>query len=142
MSVSSKVNYTITTDHKDLSLDSVKSIYTSIGWGDSKDYDNDSLLIALKRANTIYAAWNNNGTLLGFAKIFSDEAYHTYLAEIVVDKTWHGRGVGKAIMSKILSDYAHTAIYLEALGNNIGFFESCGLKVAEKLTAMSRKKLN
>lgn len=141
MSVENETDYRITVERRDLSLDTVKHIYTSVGWGDKSDYDDDDLVKAFTRADAIYTAWDNDDKLLGLAKIFSDEAYHTYLAEIVVDKAWQGRGVGRAMMSKILSDYAHTALYLEALGDNIGFFESCGLKVAKDLTAMSRKKL-
>ena len=48
-------------------------------------------------------------TLAAFARVVSDGATMYYLADVVVDEAWRGRGLGTALVSHIVScpAYAH-----------------------------------
>ena len=47
--------------------------------------------------------------LVAFARVVSDGATMYYLADVVVDEAWRGRGLGKALVGHIVShpDFAH-----------------------------------
>lgn len=126
---------------KDIDADAARKIYLSIGWGDGSTYGDRDIKHSIESTQFVYTLWRG-GQLIGFAKLFSDDVIQSYLAEIVVHAKYQGSGYGKMLMHEIVNDFSHTAIYLEALEQNVQFFESCGLKVAKSLVAMSRKKIN
>lgn len=79
--------------------------------------------------------------LVGAARVFSDDIYCTWMAEICVRPEWQGKGVGKALIKMINSRFGHTALYGEAFKDQIEFFIKQGIKPKEKLVACSRAPL-
>ncbi|MEO5337230.1 MAG: GNAT family N-acetyltransferase [Magnetospirillum sp. WYHS-4] len=86
-------------------------------------------------------AETEDGRLVGFARAFSDDLTKTYVAEICVRPEWQGKGVGKALVNRVVRRYYHTAIYTEAFPSALRLFESCGIRPDSKLVGCSRAPL-
>jgi GNAT superfamily N-acetyltransferase len=52
----------------------------------------------LRHANLVLTARDGGGALIGVARSLTDFSYCCYLSDLAVDKTWQGRGVGKALL--------------------------------------------
>ena len=62
------------------------------------------------RNSACYGVWlDDEQKLVGFARVISDHATTYYLCDVVIDAAYRGRGLGKALVSHILSlpEYAN-----------------------------------
>jgi N-acetylglutamate synthase-like GNAT family acetyltransferase len=113
-------------------------LWVSVDWGKDDDYKKDDVDSALKNTSAVIKASDENNKLIGLARILSDNQYHTVLAEIVIHPSYQRQGVGKEIIKKLISEYGHTAIYLDTLPDNEQFFASQGFIKREKMSVYSR----
>ena len=58
---------------------------------------------ALKNSRCFGIHLPGSNTLAAFARVVSDGATMYYLADVVVDEAWRGRGLGTALVSHIVS---------------------------------------
>ena len=58
---------------------------------------------ALKNSRCFGIRLPGSNTLAAFARVVSDGATMYYLADVVVDEAWRGRGLGTALVSHIVS---------------------------------------
>lgn len=56
-----------------------------------------------------FGAYDDDGTQVGFARLVTDRATFAWLCDVFVDDSARGRGVGKALMARIVEE-------LDALG--------------------------
>jgi putative acetyltransferase len=77
-------------------------------------------------SSTIWLA-EDAGRLIGFAVSKQDWLDHLY-----VDPTWHGRGVGKALLSAVREDAQELNLWtFQANGQARRFYESHGFRLVE-----------
>jgi len=114
-------------------------LWSKLGWGCKKDYQEESIKNALKNTSFIVSARNKNNDLVGLARVLSDGVINTTVADIVVDPEYQGKGVGTKMMEKIKEKYKNTGIYLEAFKENSFFFEECGYIKRNNMKVFSKK---
>ena len=62
------------------------------------------------RNSACYGVWlDDEQKMVGFARVISDHATTYYLCDVVIDAAYRGRGLGKALVSHIVSlpEYAN-----------------------------------
>src|SRR4030095_2138674 len=57
----------------------------------------------IKNSNLIFAAVDGEKRLIGFVRVLTDFAYRCYLLDLIVDPKYRGKGLGRALMKKVLS---------------------------------------
>ncbi|OGF25499.1 hypothetical protein A2331_01365 [Candidatus Falkowbacteria bacterium RIFOXYB2_FULL_34_18] len=85
----------------------------------------------------IIQAVDEKNKLIGFARILSDNQFHTVLAEIVVHPDYQGKNIGNKIIKTVKEEYSHTPIYLDALPENKEFFSKQGFIHRKRMKVFS-----
>jgi ribosomal protein S18 acetylase RimI-like enzyme len=114
----------------------IENIYTSNGWGTSYP----ASILKKMYGNCYYLLATNGKSAVGLVRAFTDDVTVTHLSEIVIDKTFHGKGVGSSLMTTFLSDLGHTTIYAEVLDTQAPIlFKKFGFQQKTKLTVYARR---
>ena len=74
--------------------------------------------------------------LIGFGRAISDGAYQAAIYDCAVVPEFQGRGIGKTIVSEILSAVSHCNVILYASPGKEGFYETLGFRKMK--TGMAR----
>lgn len=80
----------------------------------------------------------HTGRLIGFGRAISDGAYQAAVYDCAVLPEFQGKGIGKIIMNKILSQLSHCNIILYASPGKEGFYQTHGFRKMK--TGMARFK--
>lgn len=118
---------------KKIDFKKIIDLYLAAGWGKPKHYSENILKKAFKNTGKNFFAINEDKEIIGFSRVFSDNLFHTYIAEIVIHPAYQRAGVGKAIIDFIKNKYKGTGIYLESFKRNEQFFLNCGFKTRDML---------
>ena len=73
-----------------------------------------------------YVVVEENQKILGFARYLTDEVMTTFLAEIIIDKSYRGKGLGQQLIEEIHKKYPLTRI--ELISEADGFYQTVGFK--------------
>ena len=73
-----------------------------------------------------YGVVEENQKILGFARYLTDEVMTTFLAEIIIDKSYRGKGLGQQLIEEIHKKYPLTRI--ELISEVDGFYQTVGFK--------------
>ena len=66
----------------------------------------------------------DNGSVVGFAQLFSDGELQAFLANLAVDERFRGRGTGRALVTEALRLAGGERIDLLSEDNAVGFYET------------------
>lgn len=84
----------------DLSVDDFTSVLKSSTLAERRPMnDRDRLTRMLAGASVIITA-RSGGRIVGVSRALTDGAYSTYLADLAVDATWQGRGIGRELIRR------------------------------------------
>lgn len=67
------------------------------------DRSKEDFLLAMKHSLN-FGAFDENDNLVGYARVVTDYVTIWYLCDVIVDKNYRGQGIGKMLMSSIISD--------------------------------------
>lgn len=122
-----------------INVSDLAELFASVGWGSIEDYQSSELSTLLK-TSTFYSAAFHDKRLIGFVRVLSDRVMVSWIAEIIVSPDWQRKGVGFALLSKVIQEFGHTAIYSAAFRGTEDFFKNFNLKERPgKLVAISRR---
>lgn len=118
----------------------VARFYESVGFGCVADYLQDSNVAAafLAPGSYRYFALDGDNNLVGLARVLTDGAMCSWIAELCVAPAWRNRGIGSRLMELVIEKSGHTAIYVDALTGADRFFARHGVKPRASLVACSR----
>jgi GNAT superfamily N-acetyltransferase len=129
----------ITHDHTRYTAAEFDDVFDSVGFGMS---DEDPLYPQFFGPGTVsYFAETGEGRLVGVVRAFSDDLTASYVAEICVHPDWQRRGVGRALVKRVVARFSHTAIWTEAFPDAVRMFESCGIAPDPEFVGCSRAPL-
>jgi len=90
-----------------------------------------------------FSAFDNSGKLVGFARVVTDFVSIWYLCDVIVDESHRGKGIGKRLLSAIVSDarFSKVPALLKTKDAN-GLYRKYGFADADAGRVMYRPKQN
>ena len=90
-------------EYKEYNENEILNIYQSVGW--SNYVDNPEMLkSAYHNSLKIYAAYINNN-MAGIIRVVGDGFSVVFIQDLLVYPKYQRKGIGKALLEKILSEY-------------------------------------
>lgn len=126
-----KDNYLISTDKSKIDIDFVHSFLSQSYWSPGIGIDvvkkalDGSLCFGMYDMNKQHT--HSRGQI-GYARMITDKATFAYLADVFIDKTYQGRGLGKWLVATILEhpDLRGLRRILLATKDAHKLYEQCG----------------
>lgn len=119
--------------------EALAALYESLGFGIRSDYLGTPGLVGKMFGPGCFGLFAFEGAeLTGLIRVFSDDLVCTWIAELCVRPDRQKRGIGTALLERVLERFSHTAIYAEAFAGQESFFARRGLKPRPILVACSR----
>ncbi len=115
-----------------ISVDDFQNLHITLGW---KFLDNKLVKKSIKNS-MIKVSCVENGKTIGIARVVGDGFTHGFLTDVIVLPDYQGKGVGKAMISYLLSrlqDYVNKncdefMLELTPTKDNANFYVKCGFK--------------
>jgi len=128
---------------KDISQEELHLLYSDAGW---TNYTKDIARLerAVKNSSLVITA-RKQSKLVGLLRSISDEETIAYIQDIVVLKSFQGSGIGTGLIEMALEHYnslRQIVLLTDDLEKNRKFYESVGLKSADKWKTLSFLKIN
>lgn len=119
---------------KDVKQEAILSIYRANHWSSAEKPD--LLYKALLNSHSFLTAWDKD-RLVGLGNALSDGYLVVYYPHLIVHPDYHGKGIGKLILSRFQEKYSdfHQQI-LVADGNAVEFYSKCGFEPAGQTKSM------
>ncbi len=124
---------------KPITAKELMKLYKDAGWWEERKEEDIARL--LKSAVSV-GAWKNE-TLIGFARAISDDIFRAYIEDVVVQSEFQHAGIGKGLVSKMLSELAHIdVISLFCEEDFIPFYKKNHFSLSHSQFVMHRKIFN
>lgn len=105
-------------------LDGVLSLCECEGWPSFPADPQRALRVLTAPGVTTVVAVDRDGTVIGFAELFSDGEIQAYLATMAVDSSRRGDGIGTRLIREALRRAGGERIDLLSESDAMGFYES------------------
>ena len=112
--------------NKEVSAREYSSLMESIGWG--SDYPEELVQRSLAAYPFVAHARSESGVLWGYVSAFSDRAFSTMLGELVVHPLAQRKGIGRALLSAVETEFMGVPVYVKPLSEAKHFFVACGYR--------------
>ena len=110
------------------------NLFLSVGW--SSGHFPDRLVKAMRNFETVFAAWDAD-ELVGLICAMDDGSMTAYVHYLLVRPEFQDRHIGKRLVELVKERYAnYLRIVVVAYDEEIGFYENCGFKKANRASAM------
>jgi GNAT superfamily N-acetyltransferase len=113
--------------NKEVSTQEFSSLMESVGWG--SDYSEELVQRSLAAYPFVAHARSDSGVLWGYVSAFSDRAFSTMLGELSVHPEAQRKGIGRALLSAVETEFTGVPVYVKPLGEAKHFFVACGYRV-------------
>ena len=121
-------------DIKTFTPKELQTLFLSVEWS-SGNYP-EKLTLAMQNSATVFTAWNDN-ELVGLINALDDGSMTAYVHYLLVNPAYHGKGIGKHLVSLIKEKYKdYLRIVLVAYDKEIDFYKSCGFARGEQASPM------
>lgn len=127
------MNYIVKKNDK-IDIDGVIRLFLDAGW---KKYaeDKDKISRALEKSLTLYGAYVGK-ELVGYIRAIGDGETILYIQDLVVLTSYKRQGIGRALLSAVLTEYKNVRQKVLITDNNpeaVGFYESMDFRAAENM---------
>lgn len=125
------MNTTYTFDEKN--IEHVHALYKQVWW--AKDRTFTETKHCVENSQVCIGLQNNNNELIGFTRILTDFTFKAIIFDVIVDKNYRGRGLGKQLILESkkhqkLQHVKHFELYclpdMEALYSSLNFSTEVG----------------
>jgi GNAT superfamily N-acetyltransferase len=83
-----------------LSVDDFISVLKSSTLAERRPMDDRDRLTRMLAGASVIITARSGGRIVGVSRALTDGAYSTYLADLAVDATWQGRGIGRELIRR------------------------------------------
>ena len=122
-------------DGPEVDLGQLASLRRAAGW---RDLAPEQLAAQLHGARWVASAWVGS-RLVGFARAISDGVSNGYLSTVVVDGAFRKRGIGRALVERLVGGRDHIRWVLHARPEVTAFYEKLGFLPAPDMLWRGRR---
>lgn len=83
----------------DATAGELQALFAQTSWAQHRSVEGIETMLRLTGAGVTA---RSRGALVGFARALTDDAYRALIYDVVVDRTWRGRGVGRELVGRLL----------------------------------------
>lgn len=103
----------------------VLELYASVGWWPERTAEQVGRVLAAAPA---VGAWEGD-RLIGFGRLVSDGVFRAYVEDLVVLERYRGRGVGRALMARLMEEaQGIPVVSLFCKPKLVGFYQEGGFQ--------------
>ena len=95
------MDYRIVEDINEMKLDDIVRLLRTTYWAEKRPVEKIEKSVKNSKCYGLYIEETAN--LVGFARIITDYATNYYLSDVIIDEEYRHRGLGKALVSHIVS---------------------------------------
>jgi len=110
------------------SREELDTLSVAVGWSAfGTDYPS-----ALDGYAVTSSAWTNDGRLVGWTSIVSDNVRHAFLLDVMVHPDFQRQGIGRGVVLRAINEMRArgvTAFHVDCAPDKAGFYEKCGFKM-------------
>lgn len=135
-------DYTFIENPDPVQISQIKALYLREGWWDPQDERDPHLITRIVRGSHCFVVACEEDEIVGMGRAISDGASDAYIQDVTVRDTKRGRGIGKAIVEKIVTrllDDGLTWIGLIATGGSWRLYGKLGFTEMNSAVPMVRK---
>lgn len=96
------MDYELSTDHARMQIDAIHRLLTNSYW--SANIRVDVLRSAIANSLVIGAFDQSDGQQIAFARVVTDYSTFAWLCDVIVQESWRGRGLGKAMVRALINN--------------------------------------
>jgi GNAT superfamily N-acetyltransferase len=129
-------DYYISTDKTKLNIESVKALLKQTYWASER---REETIIKSIENSICYGVYEGD-KLVGFGRVVTDHATVFWICDIIIDKDYRGKNLGKKIMEKIMATKEFEGLLgILATKDAHGLYEQYGF-VKEPVKFMMKKR--
>lgn len=118
---------------KELDAEQLLALYQDAGWTAYTD-EPERLRRAVANSTHVVTAWDGD-SLVGLARVISDGEHIVYAQDLLVRREYRRRGLGSALLRRVLEPFAHVRQTVLLTDNNPemqAFYRSLGFQMARR----------
>ena len=107
------------------------ALYADVGWT-AYTRDPEKLLRAVKQSLAVYTVWDGDD-LIALLRTVGDGESIVYIQDLLVKKACQRRGIGRALLTRVLEDSRHIrqkVLMTDNVPETSAFYRACGLRPA------------
>lgn len=79
------------------------TLYSREWWTKNRSYND--VIKMLKHSDIIIGCCNEQGRLIGFARVLTDYTFKALIFDVIIDEAMRGQGLGQALVERILHHF-------------------------------------
>ncbi len=133
--------------NKDIEGEEIAELMDAIGWGNKEDYKKDNykcIKQSLNNFSFVAHIRTKQGilVLVAYVSAFSDEAFSTFVSELVVHPSVQGHGLGRQLLQEVEKKYTGVPIYIKSFEDTKEFFFKHGYTQPKRKMVVVSKRNN
>jgi GNAT superfamily N-acetyltransferase len=121
---------------KNIKPDELLDLLVSVGWGKESDYDFDVLARSIAAYPVIVYCREKNGWLVGYVSAFTDNAFSTFIGELIVRPEFQRKGIGSSLLTYVVEQCKGVPVYATPFEDTQEFFLERGFKVPKRFMSV------
>lgn len=132
----SNLEYIVSTDKSKLDFEKIKSLLKQSYWANERA---EQTILESIEHSICYGVYKDN-EMIGFGRVVTDYATVYWICDIIIDKTYRGKGLGKKLMEHIMSSKEFVGLLgILATQDAHGLYEQYGF-AKEPIKFMMKKR--
>lgn len=124
------MSITYSDSRKDLPSGQLRRLFLEAGWSDGSETEEQKAQFNLPflHSTLVVSAWEG-GRLVGAARVLSDQIIRSILYDVIVEREYQGRGIGRELLRRCRAHFPRTEWLVQTTPDVAAFYEKLGFEV-------------